>query len=63
MTGARHGHNVRMDDFTEFLHTLRVWDLPELPQFDPDSAPDAPLPSSGSGCAPPPLPGSPSRTP
>ncbi|MCX4550236.1 pyridoxal 5'-phosphate synthase [Streptomyces sp. NBC_01500] len=33
-----------MDDFTEFLHTLRVWDLPELPQFDPDSAPDAPLP-------------------
>ncbi|WP_442810058.1 pyridoxine/pyridoxamine 5'-phosphate oxidase [Streptomyces sp. NBC_01197] len=35
---------ARMDDFTEFLHTLRVWDLPELPEFDPDTAPAAPLP-------------------
>ncbi|WP_328538208.1 pyridoxine/pyridoxamine 5'-phosphate oxidase [Streptomyces sp. NBC_00344] len=33
-----------MDDFTAFLHTLRVWDLPELPRFDPDTAPAAPLP-------------------
>ncbi|MFE2373595.1 pyridoxal 5'-phosphate synthase [Streptomyces sp. NPDC059398] len=30
--------------FTDFLHTLRVWDLPELPEFDPDTAPAAPLP-------------------
>lgn len=34
----------RMDDFTGFLHTLRVWDLPELPEFDPDTAPADPLP-------------------
>lgn len=33
----------RMDDFTAFLRTLRVWDLPELPSFDPASAPEAPL--------------------
>ncbi|MEV8568322.1 pyridoxal 5'-phosphate synthase [Streptomyces sp. NPDC051322] len=33
-----------MDDFDAFLHTLRVWDLPELPRFDPDTAPEAPLP-------------------
>lgn len=35
---------ARMDDFTAFLDALRVWDLPRLPQFDPETAPDAPLP-------------------
>ncbi|MFE9411513.1 pyridoxal 5'-phosphate synthase [Streptomyces sp. NPDC006704] len=30
-------------EFRAFLHTLRVWDTP-LPPFDPDTAPDAPLP-------------------
>ncbi|MFE9557975.1 pyridoxal 5'-phosphate synthase [Streptomyces sp. NPDC006692] len=30
-------------EFSEFLHTLRVWDVP-LPHFDPDTAPDSPLP-------------------
>lgn len=49
--------------FTDFLHTLRVWDLPELPGFDPDTAPGAPLPSSASGCVPRRPPVSPSRTP
>ncbi|WP_329121170.1 pyridoxine/pyridoxamine 5'-phosphate oxidase [Streptomyces sp. NBC_01465] len=31
-------------DFTALLHTQRVWDLPELPAFDPAGAPSAPLP-------------------
>ncbi|MGW2817792.1 pyridoxine/pyridoxamine 5'-phosphate oxidase [Streptomyces sp. NPDC001415] len=30
-------------EFHEFLHTLRVWDV-DLPRFDPDTAPAAPLP-------------------
>ncbi|MFJ8313043.1 MULTISPECIES: pyridoxal 5'-phosphate synthase [unclassified Streptomyces] len=30
-------------EFSEFLHTLRVWDVP-LPHFDPDAAPASPLP-------------------
>ncbi|WP_328318068.1 pyridoxine/pyridoxamine 5'-phosphate oxidase [Streptomyces sp. NBC_00388] len=39
-------HPTAEDDaaFTDFLHTLRVWDLPELPEFDPGTAPAAPLP-------------------
>ncbi|GAA1349958.1 pyridoxine/pyridoxamine 5'-phosphate oxidase [Streptomyces beijiangensis] len=31
-------------DFAALLHTQRVWDLPELPRFDPATAPSAPLP-------------------
>ncbi|MFI6687852.1 pyridoxal 5'-phosphate synthase [Streptomyces sp. NPDC050485] len=30
-------------EFSEFLHTLRVWDV-SLPHFDPDAAPSSPLP-------------------
>ncbi|WP_329399814.1 pyridoxal 5'-phosphate synthase [Streptomyces melanogenes] len=29
-------------EFQEYLHTLRVWDV-ELPQFDPEAAPDEPV--------------------
>ncbi|MET3985380.1 pyridoxal 5'-phosphate synthase [Streptomyces sp. PvR034] len=32
------------DAFRETLHSLRVWDTDELPAFDPDGAPAAPLP-------------------
>ncbi|MFF0740879.1 pyridoxal 5'-phosphate synthase [Streptomyces sp. NPDC004111] len=31
-------------EFRALLHTLRVWDGAALPDFDPDTAPDAPLP-------------------
>ncbi|WP_406343981.1 pyridoxal 5'-phosphate synthase [Streptomyces sp. NBC_00648] len=30
-------------EFEEYLHTLRVWDV-ELPHFDPETAPDEPVP-------------------
>ncbi|MFI6347945.1 pyridoxal 5'-phosphate synthase [Streptomyces sp. NPDC050560] len=31
-------------DLGALLRSLRVWDVPELPGFDPDTAPEAPLP-------------------
>ncbi|MEV0092541.1 pyridoxal 5'-phosphate synthase [Streptomyces sp. NPDC050738] len=31
-------------DFVSLLHSQRVWDLPELPHFDPATAPSTPLP-------------------
>ncbi|GAA3372637.1 pyridoxal 5'-phosphate synthase [Streptomyces sannanensis] len=32
------------DQFRTLLHSLRVWDVPELPRFDPADAPAEPLP-------------------
>ncbi|MFP1626433.1 pyridoxal 5'-phosphate synthase [Streptomyces sp. 5K101] len=34
---------ARQETFRALLHAQRVWDLPSLPSFDPDTAPDTPL--------------------
>lgn len=47
--------------FSALLHAQRVWDT-ELPDFDPATAPPAPLPSSTRGSPTPWPPGRPSRT-
>ncbi|MEU1277326.1 pyridoxal 5'-phosphate synthase [Streptomyces sp. NPDC005805] len=36
--------SVTQDEFRDLLRAQRVWDLPELPSFDPDAAPGDPLP-------------------
>ncbi|TXS55641.1 pyridoxal 5'-phosphate synthase [Streptomyces sp. t39] len=36
--------SARQREFDALLRTRRVWDLPELPAFDPDTAPGEPLP-------------------
>jgi pyridoxamine 5'-phosphate oxidase len=37
-------HTNTNTDFAALLHAQRVWDLPELPGFDPATAPPSPLP-------------------